>query len=238
MVLKTKGSKRRGKKPPKPDMGIGDVRVPESVFHADGDGQVERSVCRRLRALAAGVPADQAIIEIGAYRGRSTGYLVLGAQEGNRAHVTTIDPWTLRPLSSWPEGYFDVDVIGKYSEKESYDAFKAHMERIGATRDMFTVKRGYGANAAAKWEGPKVGLLWHDAEHTADAVETDLAAWLPHLADTATVVLHDAGNPHFGVVEGAGRVLDVDGWDWEGREVARWHVKSEKRGALYVRRPT
>lgn len=220
----------------KPPMGIGDVRVPESQFHADGDGQVERSVCRRLRALAAAVPADLAIVEIGAYRGRSTGYLVLGAQEGLGAHVTTVDPWTMRPLSSWPEGYFDEAVIGRYSQAETYAAFKAHMDLIGATKAMFTAKRGYGVNVGAKWTGPQVGLLWHDAEHTADAVEADLRAWVDHVAPGGWVVLHDAGNPHFGVEEGAARVLDADGWDWAGREVTRWHVKPGKRGALWVRR--
>lgn len=193
-------------------------------------GLVELAVCQRLRSLAAAVPASQAIVELGAYQGRATGWLLLGSSEGHGAHVTSVDPWTLhRPRAAYP-------LAQRYGQPEVYQAFKAHMAKIGAGPGVLTVKRGYAASCGERWPGQPVGLLWHDAEHSADAVERDLAAWLPHLAPGAVVVLHDAGRPDGEVVEGARRVLDVEGWDWAGRELLRWAKRPQNRGALIVRR--
>src|SRR5690606_15270126 len=56
-------------------------------------GLVENPCCFRLREYAAKVPADQAIVELGAFKGRTTGWLALGASEGNGAVVHSVDPW-------------------------------------------------------------------------------------------------------------------------------------------------
>jgi hypothetical protein len=192
-------------------------------------GQVERVVCDRLRALAAAVPADQAIVELGAYRGRSTGWLLLGAQDGNGAHVTTIDPWGMRK-----DGYATDHPA--YSSQDTYALFKGHMERIGATKDAHTVKRAYGANVGRRWDGPPVGLLFHDAEHTADAVAEDLTAWAPHVAVGGAVVLHDTSNPAFGVLEGVKRALPADAWDKVGPEILTWPKHPTRRGAIVIRK--
>lgn len=197
-------------------------------------GAVENPACQRLRALAAQVPAGQVIVEIGAYRGRSTGWLALGASEGNGAHVYSVDPWETRPLDSWPDGYFDRRVLAAYSETGVMDAYLAHLADCGVT-DLVTPIQGYGETVGKTWTGPKVGLLYHDAEHTTEAVAKDLRAWLPHMADRAVVVLHDAGNPHFGVVDGAKRALGrVKAWDWAGREIQLWPKHPDRRGILIV----
>lgn len=194
-------------------------------------GMVELAVCQRLRALAAAVPADQAVVELGAYRGRATGWLLLGAQDGHGAHVTTVDPWMLQKSRT------DYQLADRYADPAIHEGFKSHMARIGATKDAHTVKRGYAASCGQKWTGPYVGLLWHDAEHTADAVERDLAAWLPSMADDSVIVLHDAGRPDGEVIEGARRVLaEHEEWDWAGRELVRWAKHPDRRGALIVRR--
>ena len=189
-------------------------------------GQVEYAVCKLLRSLAGAVPADQAIVELGAFCGRSTGWLLLGAQDGHGAHVTTVDPW---------EQYRGDYYTPEHGYLAARAAFEAHMAAIGATADRHTVIQSTALEAALAWSGPPVGLLWHDAEHSAEAVARDLSAWLPHLAPSATVVLHDAGNPEMGVVRGAARVLDAPGWDWPG-ELIRWRKRPERRGVLIVRR--
>ena len=48
-----------------------------------------------LYDLAAMVPADEAIVELGTYRGASACWLAAGAQSGLGAHVWTIDPHDL-----------------------------------------------------------------------------------------------------------------------------------------------
>ncbi|MBB4935655.1 putative O-methyltransferase YrrM [Lipingzhangella halophila] len=208
-------------------MGIDAGLVTEWRRGRRAAGLVELAVCRRLRALAAGVPADQAIVELGAFKGRATGWLLLGAQEGHRAHVTSVDPWGLRK-----DGYSSMSPT--YTAPATYAAFKGHLARIGATKDTHTVKRGYAASVGAKWSGPPIGLLFHDADHSAEAVAADLAAWLPHLAEDAVVVLHDACDPNHGVQAGVEQVLDAG--QWPERELIRWNRRPHRRGALIVKR--
>lgn len=189
-------------------------------------GKVELGACQLLRRLAAEVPADQAVVELGAYQGRSTGWLLLGAQDGHGAHVTTVDPWGTR------SGAY----TGRVRAAAGAEAeFQAHMAAIGATDAVLTVRRELATSAAQQWAGPPVGLLWHDAGHGSAEVEADLRAWLPHLSPSAVVVLHDAARPTYGVVEGARRVLDAAGWDWPG-QLIRWQRRPQRRGVLIVRR--
>ncbi|MCE7081149.1 class I SAM-dependent methyltransferase [Streptomyces sp. ST2-7A] len=190
-------------------------------------GQVELSACRHLRALAATVPANRHIVELGAYRGRSTGWLLTGAQEGHGPHLTTIDPWEDRtdPYS---------DSSPRYTTARPH--FEAHMRAIGASPDRHTVTRARAVDAARTWpHGPTVALLFHDADHTEDAVHTDLTAWLPHLAPGATIALHDAANPTMGVEAGARAALPADhGWDWENAHTLPWARRPHRRGLLTI----
>lgn len=211
-------------------MGIDASVVTEWRPSRRAPGMVERDACELLRRLAAHVPGGEAVVELGAFKGRSTGWLLLGASEGQGAHVTSVDPWSLRKDAYSAKS-------GEYTAPETYQAFKAHMEAVGATPEVHTVKRGYAKSIGAKWDGPPVGLLYHDAEHTADAVEQDLAAWLPHMAEHGVIVLHDACDPRMAVIEGAERALEgVEGWDWDGRELIPWARKPHRRGLLVVRR--
>ena len=56
-------------------------------------GYLQEDEAQRLTWLAARVPADKAIVEIGSLRGRSTCRLGLGAAAGLGAHVWAIDMW-------------------------------------------------------------------------------------------------------------------------------------------------
>lgn len=202
------------------------------------EGQVELAACRRLRALASRVPADQAIVELGVYQGRATGWLLLGAQEGVGAHVTAVDPWGLRRDGYSPDS-------GHYTHPAAYEGFRAHMDRIGAESSALTTKRGYARSVAAKWRGPTVGLLVHDAEHTAKAVEADLAAWLPRLAEDAAVVVHGASAPDVraGVAAALGtgyeqgwRYTGPDGWAHGEPVLIPWVRRPGRRGLVVARR--
>lgn len=186
-----------------------------------GRGLVEESACLRLRQLAAAVPADQEIVELGAYQGQSTGWLLLGAQDGHGAHVTTVDPWERR-TDRWLGWSSLFATAGR--------AFQAHMRDVGASDATLAARQGFAAQVAAEWYGP-VGLLFHDAGHGADEVEADLRAWLPHLAEGAVVALHDAGDFRYGVGEAALRLLGS--WD---TEMVPWLENPAERGLLIARR--
>lgn len=196
-------------------------------------GLIENPARDVLVELAALVPADQAIVELGAFKGRSTGHLALGASRGHGARVHAFDPWEDGYM---PDGYESLaKAHGEYLHSETREAFEAHMVETGAG-EYVTAHQATAVEGAKAWEGPEVGLLWHDALHRPEDVAADLRAWLPHMAAEAVIVLHDAGDPRFGVEEGARRVLGRRrGWDWAGREIRLWPKRPDRRGFLIVR---
>ena len=52
---------------------------------------------RRLAYLASTVPANQAIVELGSWKGKSTAYLAAGSKFGHRASVFAVDHWVGHP---------------------------------------------------------------------------------------------------------------------------------------------
>ena len=194
-------------------------------------GNTEQSACRILQSLAADVPSKHAIVELGAYKGRTTGWLSFGAERGHGAPLFSVDPWEQRSVESWPGGY--ADRVPKYSDPSTREAFEAHVQ---AARIRTTVTQATAVDAAAIYDGPPVGLLYHDAEHTHAAVVADLEAWMPHLAERCTVALHDAGNPKFGSFSGAQEVLPQHGFDWGRLQLTRWRKHPDRRGLLVVTR--
>lgn len=208
-------------------------------------GFVEVPACWRLRDLAQQVPADQAIVELGAYKGRSTGWLALGSSEGNSAPIYSIDCWDLRPASDWPEG--SPTYTQAYSDPDTEAFYRNHLKVTGVdqleTADgapLVTTIKDFSVDIAKNWKsdtaGKKIGLLWHDAAHHHDEVLADLKAWLPLMAPEAVVVLHDAGNPNYGVVSAAEEAFKRrTKWDWAGRQIDLWPKQPTRRGTLTVR---
>lgn len=133
----------------------------------------------RLRRLAASIPADEAIVEIGSHTGLSTCWLAGQAS----AHVTAIDPWgDPRPGS-------EDDPFGLGRGDAVLEAFLANVEaeRYGS---RITALRTTSVEAARIWT-KSIGLLFVDAVHEYDAVRDDIVAWLPFLGRGAWIAFHD-----------------------------------------------
>jgi hypothetical protein len=184
-------------------------------------GLIEKDEGRRLADLAAHVPADLAIVEIGSHTGLSSCWLAAGSRAGNGAHVTCVDPYPMpRPGSlddPWelgPEG-----VLAR---------FVSNIE--GTTQDTprvsywpsVTLLRTTSEQAGAMWVKP-VGLLFVDAIHTEAGVMADWAAWEPHLVGVAA--FHDYGDGYPGCRRGIDRIAAAEPWAdvevlgtlWSGR---------------------
>ncbi len=199
-------------------------------------GYVENPACWRLRDLAGEVPADRAIVEVGAYRGRSTGWLALGTTTGHGAPVFSVDTWDTRPLETWPSNH--PGYVRNYPLTETREAYERHLDVTGI-RPYVTPICGWSTEVAKTWKAegrPSIGFLFHDAAHHYDEVVADLKAWLPLMARHAVVALHDAGNPRYGVFDAARDVFSGRrSWDWAGHELQRWERSPNRRGLLIVR---
>lgn len=152
---------------------------------AELHGLIPPEVGAALADLAALVPSDQAIVEVGSFQGKSTCYLAEGAKAGDGAHVYAVDAWDL-----------DGNVTGRFgfAEPATREAFEQQV-RSARLWSRVTPRQGFSVDVAADWNGPPVGLLFIDADHHEDNVRADYRAWSPHLAAGAVVVFDDLDTP-------------------------------------------
>jgi predicted O-methyltransferase YrrM len=157
-----------------------------------------------LYDLAALVPADEAIIELGTYRGASACWLAAGAQSGLGAHVWTIDPHDL-------PGYRTTTGRGRGGLDFTDPAIRLDAERqireVGLAEHV-TMIRDFSVEAGQTWAGPKVGLLFIDGDHRQDAVRKDFAAWEKHLSPDAVIAFDDHNESHPGVPAAVQALVD------------------------------
>lgn len=148
-------------------------------------------VMMALADFAAQVPADQEIVELGVFQGRSALQLAWGASLGHGAHVTGIDPWDL------PGNVYDPPFTEESSRRWAFH----HVKTLGFSRRISLV-HGFSADVARTYSGPPVGLLYVDGDHTKEGARRDIEAWAPHLAPGATIAVDDYHHPDWpGVAE-------------------------------------
>ena len=111
-------------------------------------------------------------------------------------HIDRVDGWLSRSeaaalfaaAAQVPDGEAIVE-IGSWKGRSTVALARGCRKR----RPLFAVDRS--RSAAAHYDGPPIGLLFIDGEHTTEAVLDDHGAWAPHLAPDAMVVFHDRRLP-------------------------------------------
>jgi predicted O-methyltransferase YrrM len=138
------------------------------------------NVMMALADFATQVPADQEIVEIGVFHGRTALQLAWGARMGQRAHVTAVDPWDLPGNTYGPP----------FTDPGARRWAHHHVKSLGFARDI-TLVHGFSHDAAARYDGPSVGLLFIDGDHSKDGAMSDVLNWAPHLAEGARIAVDD-----------------------------------------------
>lgn len=139
----------------------------------------------RLALLAAGVPDEWAIIEIGSYVGASGLALVRGSMAGSGARVVCIDPWP-QPHPKEP------DIAHADRQRHALGRFLENMSGAGWP---LVALRGRSADVARMWLQP-VGLAFIDGDHSYRAVLEDVTAWARHIPSGGWLALHDFLGDH------------------------------------------
>lgn len=151
------------------------------------DGLISAEVGELLHNQAAVVPASNAIVELGSYKGKSTAYLARGAKIGHGAPVFAVDAWS-EEVSAWRNRVLERLPSATYRE------FLDQINRAGV-KDQVTPLRSMTTLAAEMWAdmegGQSVGLLYIDGDHHFEAVMADYRAWRPHLAEDALIIFDD-----------------------------------------------
>jgi predicted O-methyltransferase YrrM len=118
--------------------------------------------------LARDAPGEGAIVEIGSFRGRSTLCLAAGVRDRGDGVVLAIDP----------------HVYGTQGE------LRDNLQHFGLL-DRVSIETVRSVEAAQRFTGT-ARCVYVDGDHAADAVQGDVASWLPHLAPGGFLVLHDS----------------------------------------------
>lgn len=166
------------------------------------DGLISTQVGEALYELARNVLDGQSIVEIGAYKGKSTCYLAEGSRDGAHVPVHSVDLWD---TDGNPSGRH------KFAAPETREAWR---EQVASQR-LSSIAHPHqmaGHEYAAKYRGNPVGLLFIDGSHERDDVVRDFEAWREHLAPGAVVVFDDYTGRNTGVAEAVAQLQEA----WPG----------------------
>lgn len=125
-----------------------------------------------LKQLAGKIPKRGIILEVGSYVGASASFLALGCRKKS-GRVYCVDTWKNEAMS---EGL-----------RDTYAEF---LENTRHFRDVIIPMCGKSVDIARTFD-KKIDLLFIDADHSYDACQSDVKAWIPHLKSGAIVVFHD-----------------------------------------------
>ena len=145
-------------------------------------GYLAENEARFLGLLAACVPAQGAIVEIGSFKGRSTVMLAKVASHYGFGPIIAIDPHNSPIL---------LDRQGD-PEASSYDALLNSIRAAGLSNEV-EAHVATSAESASSWNRP-IRLLWIDGDHSYEGVRKDIDGFIPHLAPAGVVAFHDALN--------------------------------------------
>lgn len=153
-----------------------------------------------LADFATQVPADQEIVELGVFQGRTALMMAWGASQGAGAHLTGIDAWDLPGNTYGPP----------FTDPESYALAKYNVMSLGYN-DRIMLVRGFASGAAAVWTGGPIGLLFVDDDHSYEGATRAVKYWAPHLAPGAVIAVDDYGHPDWPGVREAVDELVAEG---------------------------
>lgn len=169
------------------------MRFPFSNEFKNVRGATPDEIGMTLADFATQVPADQEIVELGVFQGRTALIMAWGARQGNGAHVTGIDAWDLEGNT------YDAP----FNEPASENWARYRIRELGYDRDITLIKN-FASDEAARWavaaegegrDGQKIGLLFIDDDHSYEGARRAVEDWAPHLAPGAIIAIDDYEHP-------------------------------------------
>lgn len=146
------------------------------------EGMIAEAEAEELMRLAAKVPSEDCIVEVGSYRGRSTTALALGSKA---APVYAIDP----------HESFEGIYGGEFGPADRR-AFFENLLKAGVVERVRLVN--LSSEGASQGWNRTIGLLWIDGDHSLEGTRRDFDAWRPFLQPGSIVAFHDARDPDGG----------------------------------------
>lgn len=154
-----------------------EAHVPGWLTHEEGEALYDLAWAAR--------PSRGAIVELGAWKGRSTCYLAWGALAGDMAPVVSIDHFCGSPEHRCG------GLLGR--DGNTYADYLATLSQAGILLLVHSLIMD--TDQAERIVTDQIGLLFIDADHTERAVRRDYALWVPKVMPGGWVCLHDVDSP-------------------------------------------
>jgi predicted O-methyltransferase YrrM len=154
----------------------------------DVPGFLGENEARFIGLLAACIPANGAIVEIGSFKGRSTTMLAKVASHYGLGPVVSIDPHT-HNLSTGSDG----PVL-----PSTFQEFQASLRNAGV-REHVEIHHAFSTDVSHTWNRD-IRFLWIDGDHSYDGAKSDFDGFAPFLVSGGVVALHDALNNFAGPI--------------------------------------
>lgn len=153
-------------------------------------GATPDEIAFTLADLAKQVPADQEIVELGVYQGRTAIIMAWGAAQGNGAHVTAVDAWDLPGNTYHPP----------FTDPATRETAQANVGNLGYAKRIWLM-HAFASEVGQHWGNPdvgnrkQVGLLFVDDDHSEKGARDAITSWIPHLHRDAVIAVDDYGHP-------------------------------------------
>lgn len=153
----------------------------------------------RLANLAAKVDPARAIVEVGAFAGRSTAFL---AAATTGARIVSIDAWGPDAIPGGTDAAAAEAVLERYVQT---------LHDLGL-RGKVTTLRAMGYEIAQMWVG-EVGLLFLDASHLYEDTLREMTSWQRHIPPGCYAALHDHHESNPGVIQAVDELVAEGEWE-------------------------
>ena len=135
-----------------------------------------------LFLAARSLPEDANIVEIGAFKGKSTVSLALGCL-GSQRRVFSIDTF----VGSYDD-VRDSELEGMFA-RDFFSDWQENMKRTGVSEHT-TALQGHSQDIVKSWSKP-IHLLFIDGSHQYEDVIADFDHFFPHVVERGIVSVHD-----------------------------------------------
>lgn len=163
-----------------------------------------------LTALAAGLQTTGEVVEIGSYHGRSSCFIAFGLKLRGQGILHAVDHFEGSPEHQEGGGNEDEAVV---SEGSTLSRFLLNLNRYGLSQYVKPTVSS-SVEAAKKWSGDPIRLLFIDGDHSYEGSKADFDAWSANVAPEGVIAFHDVGDSWPGVTRFFQEtVADGSGWD-------------------------